>query len=54
MSAPGPTLPTSALQQVVGYLTYTGRDPNMVAKAALDPFRTSPGADATVVEGLSN
>jgi len=33
----GPTLPTWALQQVVGYLTYSGRDANVVAKAALDP-----------------
>jgi len=26
-----------ALQQVVGYLEYTGRDANIVAEAALDP-----------------
>src|SRR6266478_6688849 len=35
----GPTLPTWALQQVGSYLGYTGRDPNVVAKAALDPWR---------------
>src|SRR5260370_684233 len=39
-SALGPTLPTFALQQIVGYLRYTGRDANVVAKAALDPDRT--------------
>jgi hypothetical protein len=33
----GPTLPTCALQQVVGYLRYTGRDANIVEEAALDP-----------------
>ena len=38
-AARGPTLPTWALQQVVGYLRYTGRDANAVAKAALDPNR---------------
>ncbi len=32
-----PTLPTCALQQVVGYLRYTGRDANIVEEAALDP-----------------
>jgi hypothetical protein len=37
MSLAGPTLPTSAVQQVVGYLGYTGRDTKMVAKAARDP-----------------
>jgi hypothetical protein len=31
----GPTLTTWASQQVVGYLGYTGRDANVVAKAAL-------------------
>src|SRR5258707_8767917 len=36
----GPTLPTWALQQVVGYLRYTGRDANAVAKAARDPKQT--------------
>jgi len=35
----GPTLPTWALQQVVGYLGYTGRDANIAAKAARDPNR---------------
>jgi len=35
----GPTLPTWALQQVVGYLRYIGRDANAVAKAARDPKR---------------
>jgi len=37
MAGIGPTLPTWALQQVVGYLRYTGRDANVVAKAARDP-----------------
>jgi hypothetical protein len=37
MTGCGPTLPTWALQQVGSYLGYTGRDPNVVAKAALDP-----------------
>jgi len=32
----GPTLPTWAVQQVVGYLGYTGRTANVIAKAALD------------------
>jgi hypothetical protein len=32
----GPTLPTWALQQVVGYVRHTGRDANVVAKAARD------------------
>ena len=36
-STHGPTLPTCALQQVVGYLGYTGRDANVDAKAARDP-----------------
>ena len=36
-STHGPTLPTWALQQVGSYLGYTGRDPNLVAKAARDP-----------------
>jgi hypothetical protein len=40
MTTPGPTLPTGALQQGVGCLRYTGRDANVVAKAARDPFRT--------------
>jgi len=37
----GPTLPTWALQQVVGYLRYTGRDANVVTQAARDPYATS-------------
>jgi hypothetical protein len=37
MTARGPTLPTWALQQVVGYPGYSGRDANTVVKAALDP-----------------
>jgi len=41
MSLSGPTLPTWALQQVVGYLRYTGRHANVVGKAARDPQRTS-------------
>ena len=36
-SESGPTLPTWALQQVVSYLGYTGRDANVVAEAAFDP-----------------
>jgi len=31
----GPTLPTWAMQQVGGYLGYTGRAANVIAKAAL-------------------
>ena len=33
--------PTWALQQVGSYPGYTGRDPNVVAKAARDPILTS-------------
>jgi|GEM_PF-3802565 hypothetical protein len=40
-AAIGPTLPTWALQQVVGYLRYTGHDANLTAKAARDPQATS-------------
>jgi hypothetical protein len=43
MSAFGPTLPTWALQQVGSYLGYTGRDANVVAKAAHDQGGTRPG-----------
>jgi hypothetical protein len=39
-SAYGPTLPTWAVQQVVGYLRYTGRDANIVAEAVLNPEPT--------------
>ena len=41
MSGCGPTLPTWALQQVVGYRGYSARDANVVAEAALDPEQTS-------------
>ena len=41
----GPTLPTWALQQVVGYPGYTGRDANVDAKAARDPYATSHSID---------
>jgi hypothetical protein len=44
MTAPGPTLPTWALRQVVGYLRYTGHDASVVAKAALDPKPNIRGA----------
>jgi hypothetical protein len=37
MSLIGPTLPTWTLQQVGSYPGYTGRDANVVAKAAFDP-----------------
>src|SRR4029077_15168863 len=37
----GPTLPTWALQQVVGYLGYTGRGPDALTTAALDPQQAS-------------
>ena len=40
----GPRLPTWALQQVVGYLGYTGRDVDVVATAAHDPKRNSRGS----------
>jgi hypothetical protein len=50
----GQTLPTWALQQVVGYLRYNGRDANVVAKEALDPKRTKldfeNGSRSTVSE----
>ncbi len=36
-----PTLPTWALQQVVGYVRYSGHDVDVVATAALDPKRPS-------------
>jgi hypothetical protein len=42
MSGHGPTLPTWAMQQVGGYLGYTGRAANVIAKAALDPNLTLP------------
>jgi len=37
----GPTLPTWALHQVGSFLGYTGRTPNVAAKAARDPQQTS-------------
>ena len=37
MSLNGPTPPTFAVQQVVGYLGYTGRAAYVVATAAHDP-----------------
>ena len=37
----GPTLPTFAVQQVVGYLGYSGRAADVVATAAPDPLRKS-------------
>jgi len=37
-SAPGPLLPTWATLEVVGYLGYSGRDDNIVLKAALVPM----------------
>jgi hypothetical protein len=40
-STHGLTLPAWALQQVGSYLGYTGRDPNVVAKASRDPEQTS-------------
>ena len=40
MSGLGPTQPTWAVQQVVGYLGYTGRGAGVVAKAAFDPEPT--------------
>jgi hypothetical protein len=43
-AACGPTLPTWALRQVVGYLRYTGHDASVVAKAALDPKPNIRGA----------
>jgi hypothetical protein len=36
----GPTRPTWALRQVGSYLGYTGRDADVVAKAAHDPELT--------------
>jgi hypothetical protein len=43
MTAIDPTVPTWALQQVGSYPGYTGRDANVVAKAAFDPERKSRG-----------
>jgi len=40
MSPYGPTLPTWALQQVVGYLGYTGHQIDVVVTAARDPLQT--------------
>jgi len=40
MSGIGPRLPTWALQQVDGYLRYTGRGTNIVAEAARDSSPT--------------
>ena len=40
MSALGPVLPTWAVQQVVGYLRYTGRAADVVVTAAHDPLLT--------------
>jgi hypothetical protein len=37
MSGCGPKLRSLALQQVGSYLGYTGRAPNVIAKAAFDP-----------------
>jgi hypothetical protein len=53
MAAIGPTLPTWALQQVVGYLRYTGRDANVVAKAALDPKQPPPVDPASTFRHFS-
>jgi len=52
MSGIGPTLPTWALQQVVGYRGYSGRDANVVAEAALDPSRTA--SVHRIMRGLPN
>jgi hypothetical protein len=38
MAASGPTLPTWAVHQVGSYLGDTGRDANVVVKAARDPY----------------
>ena len=43
MSLPGPTPTNSAVQQVVGYLGYSGRDADVVVTAALDPQQSAPG-----------
>jgi len=40
MTACGPVLTTWALQQVVGYLEYTGRAADVVVTAANDPTET--------------
>src|SRR5215467_2463644 len=43
---PGPTRPirtTWALQQIVAYLVYSGRDADVVVRTALDPKRSSSG-----------
>jgi hypothetical protein len=39
MSLIGPRLPTLAMQQISGYLGYTGRAAKVIVKAALDPKR---------------
>jgi hypothetical protein len=40
MSQSGPSLPTLPVPQVGSYLGWTGRDANVVAKAAFDPEPT--------------
>ena len=41
MSFVGPTPTTTAVQQVVGYLGYSGRDGDVVMTAAFDPYQNS-------------
>src|SRR5260221_2068360 len=51
MSLAGPTRPTWALQQVVGYMGCTGRGPNALTTAALDPKRRFATDNWCIVKG---
>jgi hypothetical protein len=53
MSAPGPTLTTWTVQQVGSYLTYTGRDANVVVKPARDPKRPLPGLSTACIGSVA-
>jgi hypothetical protein len=53
LSASGPTRTTSAVQQVVDYLGYSGRGADVVVTAALDPNVWSGRASQEVFIDLS-
>src|SRR5262245_48187251 len=50
MPLPGPSLPSSAMQQIGSYLSNTGRAANVVATAALHPKQ--PNRRAALVHAL--
>jgi hypothetical protein len=52
MTAFGPGLPTGAMQEVGCYVRYTGRGPNVLAKAARDPKPTFATASAVSKDAL--